>query len=71
MKSEIRSINSARKCYESIKGDCIASKTLNLYPYCPYCEKIHKIIINEKYNFVIIVGNKSNLEIIFDKRVSF
>jgi len=33
---------SAKKCYESIKGDCIASKTLNLYLYCPYCEKISK-----------------------------
>jgi len=31
---------SAKRCYKSIKGDCIASKTLNLYPYCPYCEKI-------------------------------
>ncbi|GAH85132.1 unnamed protein product, partial [marine sediment metagenome] len=33
--SEIKSINRAKKCYESIKGDCIASKTLYLYPYCP------------------------------------
>jgi len=40
--SEIKSINRAKKCYESIKGDCIASKTINLYPYCPYCEKISK-----------------------------
>lgn len=38
----IKSINSAKKCYESIKGDCIASETINLYPYCPYCEKISK-----------------------------
>ena len=42
IESEIKSINRAKKCYESIKGDCIASKTLNLYPYCPYCEKISK-----------------------------
>jgi len=34
---------SAKKCYESIKGDCIASETLSLYPYCPYCEKILKV----------------------------
>jgi len=40
--SEIKNINRAKKCYESIKGDCIASKTINLYPYCPYCEKISK-----------------------------
>ncbi|GAI12839.1 unnamed protein product, partial [marine sediment metagenome] len=33
---------SAKECYESIKGDCIASKTINLYPFCPYCEKILK-----------------------------
>ena len=33
---------SAKKFYESIKGDCIASETLYLYPYCPYCEKISK-----------------------------
>ena len=33
---------SAKKCYEEIKGDCIASKTLNLYPFCPYCEKFSK-----------------------------
>ncbi|GAH12381.1 unnamed protein product, partial [marine sediment metagenome] len=33
---------SAKKCYKSIKGDCIASETINLYPYCPYCEKISK-----------------------------
>ena len=37
---EKRRKESAKKCYESIKGDCIASETLNLYPYCPYCEKI-------------------------------
>ncbi len=42
--SEIKSINSAKKCYELIKGDCIASETLYLYPYCPYCEKISKNI---------------------------
>jgi len=42
--SEIKSVNSAKKCYESIKGDCIASKTINLYPYCPYCKKFSKYI---------------------------
>ncbi len=42
IESEIKSVNSAKKCYESIKGDCIASETLHLYPYCPYCEKISK-----------------------------
>ena len=35
---------SAKKCYESIKGDCIASETINLYPFCPYCKKISKNI---------------------------
>ena len=40
--SEIKSINRAKKCYESIKGDCIASETLSLYSFCPYCEKITK-----------------------------
>jgi len=33
---------SAKKCYESNKGNCIASETLNLYPFCSYCEKISK-----------------------------
>jgi len=31
-----------KKCYKSIKGDCIASKTISLYPFCSYCEKISK-----------------------------
>ena len=35
---------SAKKCYELIKGDCIASETLHLHPHCPYCEKILKNI---------------------------
>ena len=39
---EKRRRKSAKKCYESIKGDCIASETLHLYSYCPYCEKISK-----------------------------
>lgn len=33
---------SAKKFYKSIKGYCIASKTMYLYPYCPYCEKFKK-----------------------------
>lgn len=39
---EKRRKESARDCYESIKGDCIASKTLNLFSFCPYCKKISK-----------------------------
>lgn len=46
--SEIKSINRAKKCYKSIKGDCIASKTLYLYPFCPYCEKILQNIDKRK-----------------------
>jgi len=34
----------AKKCFELNKSDCIASETLNLHPYCPYCEKISKNI---------------------------
>ncbi len=44
IESENKSINSAKKRYESIKGDFISSETLYLYPYCPYCEKISKNI---------------------------
>jgi len=43
---ERKRIESAKKCYKSIKGDCIASETINLYPYCPYCKKFLKIIKN-------------------------
>jgi len=35
---------SAKKFYELNKGDCIASEIINLYPYCPYCEKFSKDI---------------------------
>jgi len=48
IESEIKSVNSAKKCYESIKGDCIALETLHLYPYCPCCKKILKNIDQRK-----------------------
>jgi len=41
-KLEKKRKESAKKFYESIKGDCIASKTIKLYQYCHYCEKISK-----------------------------
>jgi len=42
---EKKRIKSAKKCYELIKGNCIASETIYLYPYCPYCKKISKNIL--------------------------